>query len=141
MSTFLNIADLNDIVIDCKQPFHSSDVCLACLHGDGRLRLLTGAWELLLGYSQHELDGRWLYSLLADERSAARATVRRLLDPVEPDPVMLNVRMKGGASRTLSVFRRFDPYEPALYLACEPFEGVGPPMSRISSSMSFRSSP
>lgn len=141
MATFLNLEDLSDIVIDCKHPFHSSDICLACLHGDGRLRLLTGAWEMLLGYQQPELDGRWLYSLLADERSAAKAAVRRLLDPAEADPLMLNVRMKGGASRTLSVFRRFDPYEPALYLACEPFEDKGPPMSRISSAMSFRSSP
>ena len=139
MSTFLELADLNDIVICCRLPFRNHEVCLACLHCDGRLELLTGAWESLLGFRQAELDGRSLYSLLAGERGAGRIAVQRLLDPLAPEPVLMDVRVKGGAVRTLHIYRHFDPYEPSLYFACEPFEN-SPPISRTSSSVSFLSS-
>ena len=136
MSTFLELADVNDIVISCRLPFRTHEVCLACLHGDARLELLTGAWESVLGLNQAELDGRRLYSLLAGDRDAA---LGRLLDPLAPEPVLMDVRMKDGAVRSLGIYRHFDPYEPSLYFACEPFEN-SPPMSRTSSSVSFFSS-
>jgi hypothetical protein len=139
VSTFLQLADLNEIVISCRVPFRSHEVCLACLHGDARLELLTGPWESLLGFKQAELDGRRLHSLLPGGRGAAEAAVQRLLDPLEPDPVVMEVRTKDGGVRHLGVYRRFDPYEPSLYFACEPFES-SPPMSRTSSSVSFFSS-
>ena len=140
MSTFLELADLNEIILSCRVPFRTHEVCLACLHRDGRLELLTGAWESLLGFRQAELDGRWLHSLLAGERGAARAALQRLLDPLASDPVVMEVRTKEGSVRGLRVYRHFDPYEPSLYFACEPFES-GPAMSRTSSSVSFFSSP
>lgn len=139
MSTFLELADLNDIVISCRLPFRTHEVCLACLHGDARLELLTGAWESVLGFNAAELDGQRLCRLLAGDRDAARAAVERLLDPLAPEPVLMDVRVKGGAVRTLHIYRHFDPYEPSLYFACEPFE-TSPPMSRTSSSVSFLSS-
>jgi hypothetical protein len=140
VSTFLELADPNEIVISCRVPFRSHEVCLACLHGDGRLELLTGPWVSLLGFKQAELDGRWLHSLLPGGRGAAETAVQRLLDPLEPDPVVMEVRTKDGSVRGLRIYRHFDFYEPSLYFACEPFEG-GPPMSRTSSSVSFLNNP
>jgi len=139
VSTFLELADLNDIVISCRLPFRTHEVCLACLHGDARLELLTGPWESVLGFDEAELDGRRLFSLLAGDRDAARRAVERLLDPLQSEPVLMDVRVKGGAVRTLQIYRRFDLYEPSLYFACEPFED-SPAMSRTSSSVSFFSS-
>lgn len=135
MSSYLDLGDLDGIVISCPHPFRASDVCLACLHSDGRLELLTGAWERLLGYRQDELDGRPMHSLVG-ERDA-----RRLLDPQQPDPVLIEVLAKGGIARMLSVHRQLDDYEPSLYLACEPFEGRGAEMSLASRILSFASRP
>lgn len=139
MSTFLELADLNDIVVRCRLPLRSDEVCLACLHADARLELLTGPWESVLGLKPAQLEGRRLCSLLAGDRDAARAALERLLDPLAPEPVMMDVRVEGGALRALHVYRHFDPYEPSLYFACEPLEN-SPPMSRTSSSVSFFSS-
>lgn len=136
MSSYVNLADPNDIVISWPQSFRASDVCLACLHAGGRLELLTGAWESILGYERRELDGRPLHTLL----SHGSDTVRRLLDPGEPDPVLIEVMARGGA-RTLEVHRRLDDYEPSLYLACGPFEGWAPEISFMSRPLSCFSSP
>lgn len=137
MSSYLDLGDLSGIVVSCPQPFRPSDVCLACLHADGRLELLTGAWESLLGYERRELDGRALHTLLSRGCDA----VRPLLDPDEPDPVLVDVIVSGGGARTLEVHRRLDDYEPSLYLACEPFEGRAPEISFMSRTLSFVSRP
>lgn len=136
MSSYLDLGDLSGIVISCPQPFRPSDVYLACLHADGRLELLTGAWESLLGYKQPELDGLPVRTLIRES-----SMLRRLLDAREPDPVLIEVIAKGGGRRTLGVHRRLDGYEPSLYLACEPFEGPGADISFARSTLSFRSSP
>jgi hypothetical protein len=137
VSPYVNLADLNQIVVSCPHPFRAADLCLACLHADGRLELLTGAWESILGYKRHELDGRALHTLL----SRGCDTVRRLLDPAERDPVLIDVIASSGGVRTLEVHRRLDDYEPSLYLACEPFEGRGPEISFMSRTLSFLSRP
>jgi hypothetical protein len=140
MSTFILPGDLDRVVIDCRQPFRVSDVCLACLHADGRLNLLTGAWESMLGFTQMELDGRALDSLLPGGPDALQRVLRRLLDPLSDDPVRVDVLTKSGAGRRLSVHRRFDPYEPSLYLACEPLDEARARMSLSSPSKSALSS-
>lgn len=136
MTSYLDLPDLSDIVIACAQPLRFSDVCLACLHADGRLELLTGACESLLGYEPHELDGRPLGAFLPES-----GALRRLLDEGEPDPVRIDVIAKGGKRRTLGVHRRRDDYEPSLYLACEPLEGRGPEISFASRTRSVLSRP
>lgn len=136
MAAFPNFPGLKDIVIECKHPFGASDVCLACLHADGRLELLSGAWDTLLGYRNPELDGLPLGSLLAESDA-----LQRLLDAREPDPVPIPVTVKGGGVRTLGVYRRLDEYEPSLYLACEPFDGRRAVTSFASSTLSFASRP
>jgi PAS domain-containing protein len=122
---------LDDITLDCRRPLRPFEIFLACLRANGTLELITGAWEGFLGYSRAELDGSSLYDLLAPEGDAARALVRALGDPRQPEPVLLEVRERAGAVKRLRVYRRFDEYEPSVYLACEPFVA---PMSRASRS-------
>lgn len=125
------LSDLDDITIGCRRPLQPFEIFLACLRSNRTLELITGAWEGFLGYRCAELDGCSLYGLLALEQEAGRALVRSLVDPRQPEPVLLEMRAKNGAVRTLRVYRRFDEYEPAVYLACEPFVA---PMSRASRS-------
>jgi len=139
MREFASAFVLDEVVIECARPWRESELCLACLHADGRLELLSGAWERVLDYGQNELQGRSFYSLLDPDHARARSRLHVLLDRRRADPVRLDVLAKGGGKRTLQVYRLFDEYEPSLYLACDPFQA--PEMSRIISSMSARSSP
>ena len=128
--------DPRQIQVSCSGLLRPSEVCLACLHADARFELLTGAWEVLLGYSLAELSGRTLASLLAGGPAAAVDALRRLLDRSLPDPVRVEVRAKSGAVRKVLVYRRFEENAPSVYFACEPFEGA----SSSTSTSSFRSS-
>jgi PAS domain-containing protein len=139
MREFASAFALDEVVIDCTRPWRESELCLACLHADGRLELLSGAWARVLDYRQDELQGRSFYGLLDPDDARARERLHALLDRRRADPVRLEVLRKGGGRRTLQVYRLFDEYEPSLYLACDPFQA--PEMSRIISSMSARSSP
>jgi hypothetical protein len=124
--TFPPIRNPGAIFIDCRRKLRGREVCLACLHAEGRLELLTGDWERLLGYQRSALHGLALGKLLAP------AEVARLLDPKEREPVEIEARMKDGAPRRLRVYRRYEAHAPsALYLACEPF---APPPDRVSRS-------
>ena len=139
MREFASAFALDEVVIDCTRPWRESELCLACLHADGRLELLSGAWARVLDYRQDELQGRSFYGLLDPDHARARERLHALLDRRRPDPVRLEVLRKGGGRRTLQVYRLFDEYEPSLYLACDPFQA--PEMSRTISSTSARSSP
>jgi hypothetical protein len=130
---------LEEILIEAKRPWSDRDLCLACLHADGRLELLSGGWENLLGFAQHQLHGSSFFRLLDRDPSRARPRVRKLLDPRRPDPVKLDVLRRDGSALTLTIYRLFDEYEPSLYLACEPFQE--PEISRIITSTSARSRP
>ena len=131
MHTFPPIRDPRAIVIECRRKLRGREVCLACLHGDGRLELLTGDWERLLGYPRAALHGLPLARLLAP------AEIARLLDPAEREPVEVEARMKDGTPRRLRVYRRFEANAPsALYLACEPFSAGPDRVSRSSLSIS-----
>ena len=131
MHTFPSIRDPEAIVIDCRKPLRSREVCLACLHSDGRLELVTGDWERLLGYPRAALHGMQLARLLPE------AEMRRLFDPNEQEPVEVQARMRDGTPRDLRVYRRFEAHAPsALYLACEPFSASPDRASRSSLSMS-----
>ena len=50
MREFASAFALDEIVIECTRPWRESELCLACLHADGRLELLSGAWERVLDY-------------------------------------------------------------------------------------------
>jgi hypothetical protein len=120
------------IVLVCAGRLRSSDVCLACLHANATFELLTGAWEQLLGYRRAELSALRLGDLLAADRAMAAASFQQLLDRERPDPVLVQVRVKGGAVRALNVYRRFEDQAPSVYFACEPFEEEKPPKSAMS---------
>ena len=139
MREFAAAFALDEVVIECTRPWHESDLCLACLHADGRLELLSGPWERVLGYARSELHGRAFLGLLDPDAARARSRMHALFDRWRPDPLTLELLAKDGAKRALKVHRLFDEYEPSLYLACEPFQR--PEMSRIISSTSARSSP
>lgn len=138
MPDFLVLSDADDVVIRCRRPSRGPGVCLACLHSDGRLELLSGPWESMLGFPPGELDGRSFYGLLGIERRSARAALRRLLDHAQPDPVALLMRGGDGRMHTLHVHRLFDEYEPSLYLACDPVQA--PEISRTIAATSSLSS-
>jgi hypothetical protein len=119
------------IFIDCRRKLRGREVCLACLHAEGRLELVTGDWERLLGYPRAALHGLALAKVLSP------ADVARLLNPEERDPVEVSARMKDGTPRTLRIYRRYEGHAPsALYLACEPFGSPPDRVSRVSLSMS-----
>lgn len=139
MRAFAAAFVLEEILVECKRPWSDLDLCLACLHADGRLELLSGGWERLLGYGQHELHGTSFLRLLDPDPGRGRPKVRKLLDPKRPDPAKLEVLRKDGSRLTLTIYRLFDEYEPSLYLACEPFQE--PEISRIITSTSARSKP
>jgi PAS domain-containing protein len=139
MREFASAFVLEEVIIECTRPWRESELCLACLHADGRLELLSGAWERVLDYGQDELQGRSFYGLLDPDDARARPRLHALLDRRRPDPVRLDLLRKGGGRRALQVYRLFDEYEPSLYLACDPLHT--PEMSRIISSTSARSSP
>lgn len=112
--------DVRDITIRTSlrlAPYASPAVFVACLHPDGCFEMVGPAWELGLGFAPRELEGRRLLRLVALEPKAAAARLRCMLDPREPDPVNLPLRCKDGAVAALELFRRFDDYEPSLYLA------------------------
>jgi PAS domain-containing protein len=131
MHTFPLVRDPEAITIDSRRKLRGREVCLACLHVNGRLELITGEWERLLGYPRAALHGMPLARLLP------AADVRRLLDPDEHEPIEVQARMRDGTPRHLRVYRRFEARAPsALYLACEPFSVSPDRMSRASLSMS-----
>jgi hypothetical protein len=128
----LSLLDPNAIVLVCAGRLRSSDVCLACLHADATFELLTGAWEQLLGYRRAELSGLRLAELLGANGAAAATSLQLLLDRRRVDPVLVQVRVKGGAVRSLNVYRRFEDQAPSVYFACEPFEEEKAPKSASS---------
>jgi hypothetical protein len=128
----LSLLDPDAIVLVCAARLRSSDVCLACLHADATFELLTGAWEQLLGYRRAEFSTLRLGDLLAADRAAAAASLQQLLDRRRADPVLVQVRVKGGGVRSLNVYRRFEDQAPSVYFACEPFEEEKAPKSVIS---------
>lgn len=131
MHTFPPILDPEAITIDSRRKLRGKEVCLACLHVNGRLELVTGEWERLLGYPRSALHGMPLVRLLP------AADVVRLLDPNEVEPIEIQVRMRDGTPRSLRVYRRFEARAPsALYLACEPFSASPDRVSRSSLSIS-----
>jgi PAS domain-containing protein len=117
-----DFAELVDVVIKCRRPYPPYgrfDVCLAKLHGDGRFELLSAAWEATLGFGSRELEGRSLGTLLPLNRRSGRSVLRRMMDPVEPDPLQLDLLRRDGRMQHMHCYRRFDDYEGSLFIACE----------------------
>jgi PAS domain-containing protein len=118
----VELAELDDVIVRCKRPYPPYgrfEIWLARLRRDGRFELLSNAWEARLGFTTSELDGRSLFTLLPLEPRAGRSLLRRMLDPVEPDPLDLELLRRDGGTQALRCYRRFDEYERALFIAGE----------------------
>jgi PAS domain-containing protein len=123
---FFRIA-IDRIVMRCPQSYPTyirTDVCLAYLVPDGTFRLLSAAWERLLGLCRSDLHGRALLEILEGKppRVAGETALRRMLSPAEADPVTLELRCKDGGVVCMRCYRRFDPYDLSLFIAGEPAE-------------------
>jgi PAS domain-containing protein len=120
MGSLQSVADRKDVVVVCRKPFSAYaglDVLLARIHGDGRFEVLSAAWEGILGFRCDELNGSSLFALLPFDEATARALLRRITDPAEPEPMVFEVRCKGSAPIRLRWHRRFDPYADAMFIA------------------------
>jgi hypothetical protein len=123
---FFSIAT-DRIIVRCPQPYPAyirTDVYLAHLLADGTFRLLSGAWETLLGFCRSDLHGHALLEILAGKTPAAagETALRRMLSPAEADPVTLELRCKDGGVACMRCYRRFDPYDASLFIAGDPAE-------------------
>lgn len=120
MASLQSVADRDDVVVVCSKPFSTYaglDILLARIHADGRFEVLSAAWETALGFRCEELDGSSLFALLPFDEASARALLRRITDPREPEPMVFDVRCKGAAPLRMRWHRRFDQYADAVYIA------------------------
>jgi hypothetical protein len=120
MASLQSVADRDDVIVVCRKPFSvyaGLDILLARIHGDGRFEVLSAAWEGVLGFRCDELNGSSLFALLPFDEASARALLRRITDPAEPEPMVFEVRCKGAAPVRMRWHRRFDQYANAMFIA------------------------
>jgi PAS domain-containing protein len=96
-----------------------SKVLLARASISGTLELLTAAWERLLGYGRHELEGKTLCQLMDAEEHAAAEVVVAILDERTIDPVDLTLRSRAGQPKSLRLHRRLDEYGRLMMIVAE----------------------
>ena len=96
-----------------------SEVLLARAHSEGRIDLLTAAWERVLGYDRQQLTGRTLSQLMGCGKVATAAVVAAILDPDDAAPVDLEVRCGNGRRKSLRFHRRIDGYDNRIYIVAD----------------------
>jgi len=108
-----------------------SKVMLARVRRSGLFELLTAAaWARALGYRPDELGGKSLRKLMQLERRAAGEVVAALLDEADARPLELTLRCKDGRRKCFRVYRRFDPYEQAVFVLADEVSEERPEPSR-----------
>ncbi len=120
MAALQSVADREDVVVVCRKPYPAYtglDVLLARVHADGRFELLSEAWEAILGFRGEELDGKSLFTLLPLDERSARALLRRITDPREPDPLVFEIVCKSAGPLRMHWHRRFDEYTDTVFIA------------------------
>ena len=114
---------LDLVIVRCPHTYPAyvqSGVCLARFDPRGWFVLLSAAWEVGLGFPREELHGRALLDLLpAAGAQAGAATLRRILDPAEADPLLLTLRRRDGSPQPMRWYRRFDSYDATLFVVAE----------------------
>jgi PAS domain S-box-containing protein len=96
-----------------------SEVLLARAHSEGRIDLLTAAWERVLGYDRQQLTGRTLSQLMGCGKAAAALVVAAILDPEDAAPVDVEIHCKDGRRRSLRLHRRIDDYDGRIYIVAD----------------------
>jgi PAS domain-containing protein len=100
----------------CRQ----SKVMLARVRRSGKFELLTAAaWAGVLGYRPDELSGKWLRELMQLEKRAAGELVAALLDEGDVQPLEVTLRCKNERRKCFRLYRRFDPYEQAVFVVAD----------------------
>jgi PAS domain-containing protein len=96
-----------------------SEVLLARAHSEGRLDLLTAAWERVLGYDRQQLTARTLSQLMGCGKAAAATVVAAILDPEDTAPVDVEIHCKDGRRKSLRLHRRIDDYDGRIYIVAD----------------------
>jgi len=97
-----------------------SGVMLARVRRSGKFELLTAAaWARALGYLPEELSGKALRELMPLEKRAAREVVTALLDDGDDRPLEVTLRCKDERRKCFRLYRRFDPYEQAVFVLAD----------------------
>src|SRR5688572_5079343 len=96
-----------------------SRVLLATADFDGKLQLLTSAWERVLGYGREELKGKTLLHLMWSDRRATAAAVAAILDRLNLRAVDLRVRCRNGRGKRLRLNRLYDKREHLMQIVAE----------------------
>ena len=94
-----------------------SQVLLAKASFNGTFKLLTAAWESVLGYGREEIADQTLGRLMRSGRPAA--VVAAILDQQSTDPVDLALRCKGGGIKRFRLHRRYDDYLREVFIVAE----------------------
>jgi PAS domain-containing protein len=93
---------------------------LARVRKSGMLELLTAAaWARALGYLPDELRGKSLRELMQLETRAAGEMVAALLDEQDVQPLEVTLRCKDARRKCFRLYRRFDPYEQAVFVVAD----------------------
>jgi hypothetical protein len=98
-------------------------VMLASIGRDGKVRLLRGDWEAVLGHDLKGISARSFCEIIPLERNSAQALLVMLLDPADLRPVEFGIHANGAVRRFLW-HRRFDPDEQRMYIAAEEVGGA-----------------
>jgi hypothetical protein len=113
------LADLI-LCVSAAKTCAESGVMLARIRKSGMLELLTAAaWARALGYLPDELSGKSLRALMALEKRTAAEVVAALLDEEDIQPLEVTLRCKDGRRKCFRFYRRFDPYEQAVFVVAD----------------------
>src|SRR5688572_28931863 len=122
MSGMGSARNLNDLQLAVSaRPGHTyknSNVLLARAHINGRLELLTAAWERLLGYERWEFTGKSLRQIMQPGNPVG-SVVAAIFDELDLEPLDLNLRCRDGLGKCLRLHRRLDPDERIVYILAE----------------------
>ncbi len=117
--------DLSLVLRDSlSDSYEQSTVLLASAGFDGKLQLLTSAWERVLGYGREELRGKSLLQLLCRDGGAA-APVAAILDVLDLAPVDLKMRCRNGLCKDFRLHRHYDRDEHVMYVVADEVAGAG----------------
>jgi PAS domain-containing protein len=96
--------------------YELSRVLLATADFDGKLQLLTSAWEEMLGYEREALKGKTLSQLMWCNAPRAAAAVAAILDANDMGAVELRLRCCNDQGKCLTLHRLYDKEEMMMYI-------------------------
>jgi len=111
------------ILVPCASPgkaCETTHVMMARVSSSGIFELLSAAaWAEALGFGLEELRGKTLSELIPLGRPAAGKVVAALLDKKDAQPLHVTLRCKDERRKSFRFYRRFDPYQDAIYVVAD----------------------